>query len=101
MQEMSKEKPIKDSKKNDTPVIIRREVIINDNGEKDINKKQQYDRNKNLGFVERNKNDYNIVYRNRPSKPLTVNELFGIRDNKKEENKKEIRKNSRTEDNSK
>lgn len=101
MQEMSKEKPIKDSKKNDTPVIIRREVIINDNDEKDINKKQQYDRNKNLGFVERNKNDYNIVYRNRPSKPLTVNELFGIRDNKKEENKKEIRKNSRTEDNSK
>ena len=97
MQEMSKEKPIKDSKKNDTPVIIRREVIINDNDEKDINKKQQYDRNKNLGFVERNKNDYNIVYRNRPSKPLTVNELFGIRDNKKEENKKEIRKSHRTE----
>ena len=111
MQEMGKEKLVKESKKNDTTVIIRREVIINDNDEKDINKKKQEERNKNVGFVERNKKDYNIVYRNRPSKPLTVNELFGIKDNKKEdnkkednkkeENKKEIRKSHRTEDNSK
>ena len=31
------------------------------------------------------KSDYNIVYRNKPTKPLTVSELFG----KKEEPKKE------------
>ena len=34
---------------------------------------------KDVGFVKRrNNNDYNIVYRNKPNKPLTVNELFGL-----------------------
>ena len=94
-QDQSKDKIGKDPKKVDTPVIIRREVIINENDEKDINKKKQEERSKNVGFVERNRNDYNIVYRNKPNKPLTVNELFGIKDTKKEENNKEVRKNSR------
>ena len=86
-----------DSKKNDVkskeskkvaPVIIRREVIIADEDEKqkEVAKKEQ--KNKQVGFVERNKNaDYNIVYRNKPTKPMTVSELFGI--GKKEESKKE------------
>ena len=40
-----------------------------------------------MGFVERKQNkDYNIVYRNKPTKPMTVDELFGIKkDAKKEE----------------
>lgn len=43
-----------------------------------------------MGFVERNKNkDFNIVYRNKQTKPLTVEELFGIK--KKEEPKKEAK----------
>ena len=70
-QEQDKEKN-KDTKKQDAPVIIRREVIINENDEKDANKRKQEERNRNVGFVERNRNDYNIVYRNKPSKPLTV-----------------------------
>jgi translation initiation factor IF-2 len=42
---------------------------------------------KDIGFVKRrNNNDYNIVYRNKPNKPLTVNELFGL--GKKEEKPK-------------
>ena len=42
-------------------------------------------------FVERNKNqDYNIVYRNKTTKPMTFSELFGIKDNKKEEKNKTI-----------
>ena len=86
-QEQDKEKN-KDAKKQDAPVIIRREVIINENDEKDANKRKQEERNRNVGFVERNRNDYNIVYRNKPSKPLTVSELFGIKDNKKEEKAK-------------
>ncbi len=77
----------KDNKK-DTPVIIRREVIISqDESEKkkEIVKKQEK-RNSNIGFVERRSNkDYNIVYRNKPNKPMTVSELFGL---KKEEPKK-------------
>ena len=75
-------KPI--TEKNDTPVIIRREVIITDENKtpKDEVKKEEK-KNNNVGFVERKHNkDYNIVYRNKPSKPMTVDELFGI---KKEE----------------
>ena len=78
------------SKKETTPVIIRREVIITDEEEKnkEKEKKQIEQKNKQIGFVERNTNaDYNIVYRNKPTKPLTVNELFGI--GKKEEIKEE------------
>ena len=85
--EKNKEEKVKEEKKPATPVIIRREVIISDEEEKkDKSKKQNEQRNK--GFVERNKNaDYNIVYRNKPTKPMTVSELFGI--GKKEEPKKE------------
>lgn len=73
---------------NDSPVIIRREVIINDEPSKpkEENKKEEKKSN-NVGFVERKKKDYNIVYRNKPTKPMTVDELFGIKkEAKKEEN---------------
>ena len=78
--------------KKDEPVIIRREVIISDEEmakkEEAEKKKRQTEREKQLGFVERNKSkDFNIVYRNKQTKPLTVEELFGLK--KKEEPKKE------------
>ena len=39
----------------------------------------------NVGFVERKQNkDYNIVYRNKPNKPMTVSELFGLAPKKEE-----------------
>ena len=82
---LSNEKP--KTEKNNTPVIIRREVIIND----DTNKQREQDKkeekkNNNIGFVERKQNkDYNIVYRNKPSKPMTVDELFGIKKEVKKE----------------
>ena len=84
-----KEKKVKE-KETDTPVIIRRELIISDDDKK--TEKQQEnkhsDNRKDVGFVEREKNqNYNIVYRNKPTKPLTVNELFGIKEPKKEEPK--------------
>ena len=80
--------------KAETPVIIRREVIIDEEEIKrnDTKKKKDEEKSKNqVGFVERNQSkDYNIVYRNKPSKPLTVSELFGLKkDEKKEEVKKE------------
>ena len=74
--------------KRDNPVIIRREVIMTDSDatKKEEIKKEQTKRDRDVGFIERQrKTDYNIVYRNRPTKPLTVSELFG----KKEEPKKE------------
>ena len=82
----------KSSEKGDTPVIIRREVIIADENKE--NKKEQTKKEdkkgSNVGFVERKTNkDYNIVYRNKPSKPLTVDELFGI----KKEEKVEVKEN--------
>ena len=79
------------TEKNDTPVIIRREVIINDdtNKQKEESKKEEK-KNSNVGFVERKRNkDFNIVYRNKPSKPMTVEELFGIKKEEKKEVKKE------------
>ncbi|MBR3673379.1 MAG: translation initiation factor IF-2 [Clostridia bacterium] len=77
-----KAKKEKDDKKNQTPVIIRREVIINDETKKE--EKPKNNRN-DVGFVERKKNqDYNIVYRNKTTKPMTFSELFGIKDNKKD-----------------
>ena len=79
-------KPKKESsQKKDNPVIIRREVIIEEeNKEKKTENKPRENKNP---FVQRNqKKDYNIVYRNKPTKPMTVSELFGLN---KEENKKQ------------
>ena len=75
------------TEKNDTPVIIRREVIISDDTSKQKDQaKKEEKKNNNIGFVERKQNkDYNIVYRNKPSKPMTVDELFGIKKEVKKE----------------
>ena len=90
----------KEEKKQSSPVIIRREVIISDEEEKqkEIARKQKEEKNKNVGFVERNKNnDYNIVYRNRPTKPMTVSELFGL--NKKQDKKENKKEEPKSEEN--
>lgn len=88
-----KQEETKKEKSNSTPVIIRREVIISDEElakrEKQSKEKNQKER-KDVGFVERNRNtEYNIVYRNKPNKPMTASELFGFPSKKKEEPKKE------------
>ena len=91
-------KEAKKENKKETPVIIRREVIIaQDESEKnkEVAKKEEK-RNSNIGFVERKANkDYNIVYRNKPNKPMTVSELFGL--NKPEPKKEEVKKVEKTE----
>ena len=83
-------KPSKESKvenKKAGPVIIRRQVILNDEEETKQEEDKKVNERKDIGFVKRrNNNDYNIVYRNKPNKPLTVNELFGL--GKKEEKPK-------------
>lgn len=80
-------KKVKDEKKNETPVIIRREVIVTEENKKtEVKPKNSQS---DVGFVERNKNkDFNIVYRNKTTKPMTFSELFGIKDNKKETKEK-------------
>ncbi len=93
---VKKEEPkeAKETKK-ENPVIIRRQVIISDEEikkreEEEKRKKQEKQKNNGVGFVERNRNkDFNIVYRNKPTKPMTVSELFGLKNDKKEEPKKE------------
>ena len=87
--EIVKKERIGTKKEEKAPVIIRREVIISQEAEQTKKKEPVKKENKknNVGFVERKQNkDYNIVYRNKPSKPMTVSELFGL---KKEEPKKE------------
>ncbi|MCI8397537.1 MAG: translation initiation factor IF-2 [Clostridia bacterium] len=76
-------------KSNSAPVIIRREVIISDEElakkEEEKKAKQEAEKRKDVGFVERNKNkEYNIVYRDKPSKPMTASELFGLKPKKEE-----------------
>ena len=76
--------------KTDAPVIIRREVIVSEEElarrEEEEKKRKLEEKRKEVGFVERNTNkDYNIVYRNKPSKPMTVSELFGLKTPKQEE----------------
>ena len=70
------------------PVIIKREVIIQED-EKEAPKKEK----KNEPFIQRRQNkDFNIVYRNKPEKPMTVSELFGLNKKKEEPKKEEIKK---------
>ncbi len=73
-------------------VIIRREVIVSDEEEKEKKKKEESKRKtEDLGFTQKRNKDYNIVYREKPTKPMTVSELFGIKP-KKEEKKQEVKK---------
>ena len=76
-------------KEEKAPVIIRREVIIS---EEEKNKKETTKTdNKKFEIVERKQNtNSNIVRRNKPNKPKTVNELFGL--NKPEAKKENIKK---------
>ena len=93
----NEKKTVKKEEKKETPVIIRREVIISqDESEKskEVTKKEEK-RNNNVGFIERKTNkDYNIVYRNKPNKPMTVSELFGLN---KEKPKEEVKKEEKAE----
>ncbi len=61
-------------------VIIRREVIIADEEPKD--EKKEKTRKKENYLEQTRKKDYNIVYRNKPTRPLTASELFGIKTKK-------------------
>ena len=89
-----KEATSSNAKKNETPVIIRREVIISEEEKSSqTNNRTQEQSKKGIGFVERSNNkDYNIVYRNKQTKPLTVSELFGLKpkEEPKQEESKEI-----------
>ncbi len=96
--EIKKENTEEEKKEEKAPVIIRREVIINEENKKEKENKKENKKN-NVGFVERKKNkDFNIVYRNKPNKPKTVSELFGLNSQKEEkkpekkEEKQEIKK---------
>lgn len=79
---VKEEKKKEQQKDGKAPVIIRREVIIAEDEQspkKEVEKKEE-NKNGNIGFVERKQNkDYNIVYRNKPNKPMTVSELFRLK----------------------
>ena len=79
-----KKEKVKISK--EEPVIIRREVVVKQDEEK-VSKKA-VDSSKNTTKVKNNNKDYNIVYREKSDKPLTVSELFGLGNAKKESNEK-------------
>ncbi len=77
----SKSEPKSENKKEEIKttgqVIIRREVIVEEEKKVTRNKEEQ---KTGIGFnTQRRNKDFNIVYREKPSKPMTVNELFGIK----------------------
>ena len=97
----SKEK-MEAKKEEKAPVIIRREVIIAQEDEKEKKKEEikRKEKKNNIGFVERKQNkDFNIVYRNKTTKPMTVSELFGLnkKETKKEESKEENKEENKKE----
>ena len=76
-----------ENKKVDQPFIIRRSVTIDDEQPKQDEVRRNNTNRRGVGFVEDRRNkDYNIVYRNKQAKPMTVDELFGL---KKKEVKQE------------
>ena len=89
--EKAKSTTKKTATKKESPVIIRREVILTENEEEKQTNSKKPEEGKDVGFVKRrNSNEFNLVYRNKQNKPLTVSELFGLK--KKEEPKKKEEK---------
>jgi len=84
----------KKEKSKEEPVIIRRAVIIEEDENEKKSKKGNEKNQNSVGFIDNNnrKKDYNIVYREKPTRPLTVSELLGIgkKETKKEEKKEEV-----------
>ena len=79
----------KDKNASEGHVIIRREVIVSEENKKP----ERTNANKNVGFNEQTRNkDYNIVYRNKQTRPMTVNELFGIPTKKEEKKAQPVQK---------
>ena len=73
-------------------VIIRREVIVKDEQK---NAKPKTNNRAGIGFNQERNRDYNIVYRNKSNRPMSINELFGLKpknEAKKEEPKPEVQK---------
>ncbi len=95
-EEVEKSTKKKSTENEKAPVIIRREVIIEEENEKKKDNNKKEEKKSNVGFVERKQNkDYNIVYRNKPNKPMTVSELFGLKklsQNQKKNLKKKLKK---------
>ena len=87
-----KKKNKKEEIKTTGQVIIRREVIVNEEDKKTSAHAKEATKT-GIGFnTERRNKDFNIVYRDKPTKPMTVNELFGIKP--KAEQKTEINETS-------
>ncbi|MCL2354993.1 MAG: translation initiation factor IF-2 N-terminal domain-containing protein, partial [Oscillospiraceae bacterium] len=84
----------KEAVKKDSPVIIRRAVVrVEEEPVKEKEVKAERTPRKDVGFVETDrKKDFNIVYRDKPNKPLSINELFG----KKTEAPEQVEQETRT-----
>ncbi len=82
-----KRKGKKEEIKTTGQVIIRREVIVNEDDKKNNNVVRNSTK-VGIGFNETRNKDFNIVYREKPLKPMTVNELFGIKSKAEPKTKK-------------
>ena len=90
--EKEENKNSKNNIKTSGNVIIRREVIVKDEQK---NTKPKVNNRAGIGFNQERNRDYNIVYRNKSNRPMSINELFGLKpknEPKKEEPKPEVKK---------
>ncbi len=70
-------------------IIIRREVIVQEEKKPVVNKDES---KVGIGFnTQRRNKDFNIVYREKPTKPMSVSELFGIKSKEPKKEEKEIK----------
>ncbi len=70
-------------------IIIRREVIVQEEKKPVINKDES---KVGIGFnTQRRNKDFNIVYREKPTKPMSVSELFGIKSKEPKKEEKDIK----------
>ncbi len=76
-----KEKEEKSNIKTTGNVIIRRQVIVN---EEKKPAKPVRNPKEDIGFTSQRNTNYNIVYREKPTKPMSVSELFGLAPKKPE-----------------
>lgn len=93
MEKISNKEDKKKSVANESGVIIRRTIVNNEIDTKKDKQVKPEKRREDFGKIHKNKSsEYNIVYKEREDKPLSISELFGLGKKKTENSGKEIKK---------
>lgn len=95
---MNKKEEKKSNIKTTGNVIIRREVIVKDD-DKPVKSKDTRPNN-DITYKPERKKEYNIVYKNKENRPMSINELFGLKPKNDKKKVEENNKSSKSTENS-